>query len=309
MPICPRCRSRSHAPVEVSGRATVVGFTVNQHPWLPGFDPPYVIANVALAEDPTVRLTTNIVGCEPDEVVIGQEVVVTFEQDDDVWLPLFEPTGEVTAVDLVGEPERPAPRPPVSADRFEHRSVLSGVGRSAIGRRLMVDPLSLTIDACLEAVADAGLTLDDIDGLSTYPGAAPMGMSEGGVTAVEEALRIRPTWINGGMELPGPGRLGHRRHDGGGDRPVPPRPVLPHGVGVDVRHAAARRRGRHAGVGPDAGVAPAVRGHVGRQLDRHERQPVPPPLRRAPARCSACDRPQRPAPTRPATPRPSTATR
>jgi acetyl-CoA acetyltransferase len=32
-----------------------------------------------------------------------------------------------------------------------------------------------------------------------------MGMSEGGVTAVEEALRIHPTWINGGGELPGPG--------------------------------------------------------------------------------------------------------
>ena len=29
-------------------------------------------------------------------------------------------------------------------------------------------------------------------------------MSEGGVTAVEEALRIHPTWINGGGELPGP---------------------------------------------------------------------------------------------------------
>lgn len=204
-PICPSCRSRSWAPVEVSGRATVVAFTVNQHPWLPGFDPPYVIANVALADDPTVHLTTNIVGCEPGDVAIGQEVVVRFEQHEDVWLPLFEPTGEVTTVDLVGEPERPAPRPPVSDDRFEHRAVLSGVGRSAIGRRLMVDPLSLTMDACLAAVHDAGLTLDDIDGLSTYPGGAAMGMGEGGVTAVEEALRIHPTWINGGMDLPGPG--------------------------------------------------------------------------------------------------------
>ena len=81
--------------------------------------------------------------------------------------------------------------------------MLSGIGRSRLGRRLMVDPLSLTVEACLEAVADAGLTLDDIDGLSTYPGHAGMGMSEGGVTAVEEALRIHPTWINGGMELPG----------------------------------------------------------------------------------------------------------
>jgi acetyl-CoA acetyltransferase len=69
----------------------------------------------------------------------------------------------------------------------------------------MRNPLSLTVDACLEAVADAGLTLADIDGLSTYPGAGGMGMSEGGVTAVEEALRFHPTWINGGGDLPGPG--------------------------------------------------------------------------------------------------------
>ena len=82
-------------------------------------------------------------------------------------------------------------------------SVASGARRS--GRRLMVDPLSLTVDACLAAVADAGLTLSDIDGLSTYPGPVGMGMSEGGVTAVEEALRLQPTWINGGGELPGPG--------------------------------------------------------------------------------------------------------
>jgi acetyl-CoA acetyltransferase/uncharacterized OB-fold protein len=205
VPICPVCRSRNWEAEPVSGRATVVGFTVNQHQWHPDFEPPYAIANVVIAEDPTVHLTTNIVGCEPDEVHIGQEVQVRFEQEDDVWLPLFEPTGTTAAADPVPEPRRPTPRPGPTAERFEHRSVLSGVGRSAIGRRLMVDPLSLAIDACLAAVADAGLTLGDIDGLSTYPGAAIMGMSEGGVTAVEEALRIHPTWINGGGELPGPG--------------------------------------------------------------------------------------------------------
>src|SRR4029450_12861899 len=84
-------------------------------------------------------------------------------------------------------------------------AVRPGVGRSPVGRRLLVPPLSLTVDACLAAVADAGLTLDDIDGLSTYPGAGGMGMSEGGVTAVEEALRLHPTWINGGGDIPGPG--------------------------------------------------------------------------------------------------------
>jgi acetyl-CoA acetyltransferase/uncharacterized OB-fold protein len=205
VPICPACRSRAWEAAEVSGRATVVGFTINQHPWLPGFDPPYVIANVALAEDDGVHLTSNIVGCEPAEVHVGQEVTVRFERHEDVWLPLFEPTGVTDPIEHVPEPQRPTPRAPLGADRFEHRSVLSGIGRSAIGRRLMVDPLSLTVDACTAAIADAGLTPDQIDGLSTYPGPVGMGMSEGGATAVEEALRLRPTWVNGGGELPGPG--------------------------------------------------------------------------------------------------------
>jgi acetyl-CoA acetyltransferase/uncharacterized OB-fold protein len=204
VPICPCCRSRKWEPAPVSGRAVVAGYTINAHAWLPGFDPPYVIAVVALEEDPAVRLTTNVVGCEPDEVHIGQEVAVRFEQHEDVWLPLFEPTG-ATKPNPVAEPAIPAPRGPLSDDRFEHRAVLSGIGRSRIGRRLMVDPLSLTVDACLQAVADAGLTLDDVDGLSTYPGMVGMGMSEGGITAVEEALRLRPTWTNGGGDLPGPG--------------------------------------------------------------------------------------------------------
>jgi acetyl-CoA acetyltransferase/uncharacterized OB-fold protein len=207
VPICPSCRSRSSEPVPVSGRATVVGFTINAHSWIPTLPPPYVIANVALEEDAGVRLTTNIVGCDPDDVHIGQEVTVRFDQQADVWIPLFEPTGAPDGPERVQGPLLPSPRPAPSSDRFEHRAVLSGVGRSAIGRRLMVDPLSLTVDACLAAVADAGLSLDDIDGLSTYPGGMGMttGMGEGGITAVEEALRLRPTWINGGGELPGPG--------------------------------------------------------------------------------------------------------
>ena len=110
VPICPACRSRSWAPTVVSGRATVVGFTVNHHQWLPGFEPPYVIANVALAEDPTVRLTTNIVGCDPDDVHIGQEVQVRFEQHEDVWLPLFEPTGATDP--STWSASRPAGAPP-----------------------------------------------------------------------------------------------------------------------------------------------------------------------------------------------------
>jgi len=156
VPICPRCRSRNAEPTEVSGRAVVAGYTINSHPWLPGFDPPYVVAVVALEEDPTVRLTTNVVGCDPEDVHIGQEVAVRFEPHEDVWIPLFEPTG-VTRENPVPEPVRPMPRAPLSQERFEHRSVLSGIGRSKLGRRLMVDPLSLTVDACTRAIEEAGL--------------------------------------------------------------------------------------------------------------------------------------------------------
>ncbi|HEY2214788.1 MAG TPA: OB-fold domain-containing protein, partial [Acidimicrobiales bacterium] len=68
VPICPYCRSRSFKPVAVSGQGTVVGFTINAHQWLPNFEPPYVVANVALAEDPRVHLTTNIIDCAPEDV-------------------------------------------------------------------------------------------------------------------------------------------------------------------------------------------------------------------------------------------------
>ncbi len=77
---------------------------------------------------------------------------------------------------------------------------------SQVGRRLMVDPITLTVDAALQAIADAGLEPSDIDGLSTYPGPGiGVGMSEGGITALEEVLRLRPLWINSGIELPGQG--------------------------------------------------------------------------------------------------------
>ena len=60
-------------------------------------------------------------------------------------------------------------------------------------------------------------------------------------------------------------------------------------------YAAARpaAAGRRPGLGPDARVAGAVRRDVGGQLDRHERQPVPAPLRRQPGDARV-DRPQRP---------------
>ena len=93
----------------------------------------------------------------------------------------------------------------VRTDKFEDRVAITGIGMSPIGRRLMVPPLALTVAAIKAAVSDAGLQLSDIDGLSTYPGGeGGGGFGEGGVSAVEDALGLRPTWYNGGSETFGP---------------------------------------------------------------------------------------------------------
>ncbi|WP_419849963.1 thiolase C-terminal domain-containing protein [Candidatus Poriferisocius sp.] len=203
--VCPGCGEPPEIR-EVSGRATVVGVTVNYQPWLPDMEVPYVIGLVAIEEDPLVRLTTLIVDAEPDDVVIGLPVSVRFEQHKDVWLPVFAPTGE-PAVAADEYPE-PAPAPvramPVS-DKFESKVAITGIGLSEVGRRLGRDPMGLAVEACQAAVADAGLTMDDIDGLSTYPGggAKDGGHSEGGIYPVADALGIAPTWFCGTMETPG----------------------------------------------------------------------------------------------------------
>jgi acetyl-CoA acetyltransferase len=88
---------------------------------------------------------------------------------------------------------------------LERRACISGIGQSEVGRRLGRDPLGLTLEACLAAIDDAGLTRDRIDGLATYPGAvggAP-GFSGAGITEVHDALRLRLDWYGGGIEQPG----------------------------------------------------------------------------------------------------------
>lgn len=90
LPRCPRCGGHDVAPEAVGGRGEVFSFTVNHQPW-DGDAEPYVIVLVAFPEQEGLRLTTNLVGCAPDEVRIGLAVRVTFEQRGLVWFPLVEP--------------------------------------------------------------------------------------------------------------------------------------------------------------------------------------------------------------------------
>ena len=80
---------------------------------------------------------------------------------------------------------------------------ISGIGQSQIGTKLTRAPLLLTLDAVREALDEAGLTIDQIDGVSTYPGrlAAFLGFSPVGADELIDALGIRASWYAGGGEI------------------------------------------------------------------------------------------------------------
>lgn len=101
-PRCPSCLSANIGVDAMSGLGTVHACTVNYQPWYPNFDPPYSVAIIEMDDDPLVRLTSNVVGCDPEAVRIGMRVRVAFEEYDGVWLPLFTPGDAV-----VGLPTEP----------------------------------------------------------------------------------------------------------------------------------------------------------------------------------------------------------
>ena len=90
-------------------------------------------------------------------------------------------------------------------EHFEDRVVISGIGLSDVGRRLQRDPWALTAQAALLAIADAGLSADDIDGVSTYPGGSypSPGLAGAGLWDVRRMLGLDLRWSSGGSEVAG----------------------------------------------------------------------------------------------------------
>jgi len=82
--------------------------------------------------------------------------------------------------------------------RFEADVVISGIGQSAVGRRLNRHGLDLTLEAAVAALADAGLERSQIRGISAYPsmhddpGFGPVSVYE-----LKEAMGLELDWIVG----------------------------------------------------------------------------------------------------------------
>ena len=90
-PFCPACASRSVSVFKASGKAILDTYVIH-HRKVPGFEPPYAIAVVKLAEGP--RMMTNIVECAqtPEALQLDMPLEVVFEkQNDTVTLPFFRP--------------------------------------------------------------------------------------------------------------------------------------------------------------------------------------------------------------------------
>jgi uncharacterized OB-fold protein/acyl dehydratase len=93
-PMCPSCNAMDWQEVECSGRGSIYSYVVAHHPPVPPFEYPNPIALIELEEG--VRLVANLKGIAADEVEIGMSVEAVFEPvapDDDLVVPLFQPTG------------------------------------------------------------------------------------------------------------------------------------------------------------------------------------------------------------------------
>ncbi len=93
-PFCPACACRSVSVFAASGVASLFSYVINHRPH-PGFNGPYAIAVVTLAEGP--RMMANIVNTPqtPEALQLDMPLQVTFETlTEEVTLPYFEPMGD-----------------------------------------------------------------------------------------------------------------------------------------------------------------------------------------------------------------------
>ncbi|HBP0042049.1 thiolase family protein [Pseudomonas aeruginosa] len=85
---------------------------------------------------------------------------------------------------------------------LERTAIISGIGQSAVGRRLGRTGLDLTLEAILAALTDAGLDRSQIDGVASWPGyrADMPAFSPVSIGQVKEALGLELNWYCAGNE-------------------------------------------------------------------------------------------------------------
>ncbi len=94
-PVCPKCRSRDHEWVPLTGKGSIYSWaTIHESPH-PAFKSPYTVVLVEMDEGP--RLVSNMIDVTPEELQIGMSVEAVFDDvAEDLTLPKFR---RVTSAD------------------------------------------------------------------------------------------------------------------------------------------------------------------------------------------------------------------
>lgn len=90
--ICPKCYKKETEWVISRGHGTIYTYSVYHTAYHTGFinEIPYVVAIVELDEGP--HLLTNIIDCNPQEIKIGMDVTVVWDDvTPEITLPKFKP--------------------------------------------------------------------------------------------------------------------------------------------------------------------------------------------------------------------------
>jgi uncharacterized OB-fold protein len=94
---CLQCGKTEFDWPQLSGKGTVFSFIIDRRLMTPGFDEPYVVAQINPVEtqNDVVRITTNVRDCELGDVYCDMPVEILFEDvTDAVTLPQFRPTAD-----------------------------------------------------------------------------------------------------------------------------------------------------------------------------------------------------------------------
>lgn len=96
--MCPKCWSWDVVATPVSGQGTVhLLMRLHQGPSAPDVDyrkGPYPVVTVELVEQPSLRLTSTVINCDPATIEIGMPVQLTWIDRYGAPFPVFEPAVE-----------------------------------------------------------------------------------------------------------------------------------------------------------------------------------------------------------------------
>ena len=91
---CPKCKGDKWEWVESSGKGHIYSWTVLRQEVHPAFRVPFEIVLVEMDNEKGVRIISNMVDCNPDDITFDMPVELCFKDAAKGWtLPLFKKVG------------------------------------------------------------------------------------------------------------------------------------------------------------------------------------------------------------------------